>query len=653
MSRTSTLEQMTVGKRKSALEFHWDSLWAPPIMSLFLPEDINELISIAKSVRYAGNIAKKYDMIDQVMKRRGFRRAHCGTNRVCYNFLESSAFVAKVAVDSVGMTDSPAEYMNQDYFKPFCCKVFEVHPSGVIAFIERVNPISSIEEFMSIKDDVFNLLLTKIIGKYVVDDLGATSYMNFGVRQNSYGTSFGPVIIDFPYVYETDGAKLKCMHAVPNKLGFLEPCYGDIDYDAGFNKLVCTKCGREYRAIDLAKAKSEEEIRFEYSDKDRQFAESIRPTIRAQIIEYDGSIVYDSGRKSKHYITREELNKMSINVPADTAIKVSKTHKAKRESIQDIRKRYYSELQIQYYNALKKKEAGNFNPVIETPVEKASVTKLKKDESFNGDPYAIKHIDDYEESPFIPEYVPDPGMKVKVRKTHLPDGSLMGSTEEKPVEDKSALIEELEQKVFPEINNVVDANSAHQDEVVSEQKETINIETKIYQEPKKPDQVVAEAEFRKMLREYQIAGSDQIAQEETSSIVNPELDKNPMNNPIIRPYGDATHSVYYTPPKDDILVNKIEAQAAVEEQTTEDVEEEQAAPTADISELLKRTVEAYKEDMSEDGEESSEDYDSDYDSGDDSSSEYAEVEESYNRREQQDLKKSSKRKTYVTNKRRQ
>ena len=254
MSRVSLLEQLKV-ERKSALEFEFEKLWAPPIMSLFTPADIQELIRIATSIRYNGNINKKYELIDAVMRRRGFRRAHCGTNRVVYNFLESSAFVAKVAIDKVGMIDSPAEYINQQYFQPFCCKIFEVDPSGVIAFVERVNPISSIEEFMSVADDVFNMMVTKIIGKYVVDDLGTNTFMNFGVRQNSNGYTFGPVIIDFPYVYELDGAKLKCQTEVLNKnTGQTEICNGDIDYKPGFNGLICTKCGRTYRARDLAKS---------------------------------------------------------------------------------------------------------------------------------------------------------------------------------------------------------------------------------------------------------------------------------------------------------------------------------------------------------------------------------------------------------------
>ena len=98
MSRSSLIEQLTI-KRKSALEFEYDKLWAPPIMSIFTPQDIQELIKIATSIRYNGNINKKYELIDAIMKRRGFRKAHCGTNRVVYNFLESPTFVAKVAVD--------------------------------------------------------------------------------------------------------------------------------------------------------------------------------------------------------------------------------------------------------------------------------------------------------------------------------------------------------------------------------------------------------------------------------------------------------------------------------------------------------------------------------------------------------------------------
>lgn len=58
----------------------------------------------------------------------------------------------------------------------------------------------------------------------------------------------GPVLLDYPFIYKLDGKKLFC-----NKVNPLtnEPCNGEIDYDAGFNHLVCTRCGKIYLATDL------------------------------------------------------------------------------------------------------------------------------------------------------------------------------------------------------------------------------------------------------------------------------------------------------------------------------------------------------------------------------------------------------------------
>ena len=203
MSRVSVLESM-YSRKRSSLEFNYDMLWAPPIRSILTQDDINTLYHVATSLKYNGNINKKYEIIDSVMVPRGFQKAHSGTNRVVYNFLDDTRFVAKIALDKAGIKDNPAEFKNQEYFKPFCCKIFEVDPTGVIGFIERVNPITSLEEFLSVSDDIFNMIITKIVGKYVVDDIGTTKFMNFGLRMNG----FGPVIIDFPYAYELDGRKL-------------------------------------------------------------------------------------------------------------------------------------------------------------------------------------------------------------------------------------------------------------------------------------------------------------------------------------------------------------------------------------------------------------------------------------------------------------
>ena len=59
---------------------------------------------------------------------------------------------------------------------------------------------------------------------------------------------YGPVLLDYPFIYKLDGNKLFCNKVDP---ATNEPCNGEIDYDVGFNHLVCTRCGKIYLATDL------------------------------------------------------------------------------------------------------------------------------------------------------------------------------------------------------------------------------------------------------------------------------------------------------------------------------------------------------------------------------------------------------------------
>ncbi len=241
-----------MSKRTTANEFEYDKLTAPPISSMFTMDDINQLRKIATSVRYAGNPDKKYKLIDEIMKRRGFAKFVSGTNRVSYRCLEDDSFIIKIAFDDVGIKDNPKEFKNQFLLKPFCTKVFEVTPCGTLGVFERVNPITSREEFCSVASDIYNVISYWIIGEYVLEDIGTKFFMNWGVRRG-----FGPVLLDFPYMYELDGNKLYCKAPAETPSGC---CDGIIDYDAGFNYLYCTKCGVRYRATELAKAIENNEI---------------------------------------------------------------------------------------------------------------------------------------------------------------------------------------------------------------------------------------------------------------------------------------------------------------------------------------------------------------------------------------------------------
>lgn len=163
-------------------EFNYDRLTAPPISAMFTPQDIAELNHIAKSLKYSAKPQIKYQEIDKIMRRRGFVKFIAGTNRAVYRPIEDNTFLVKVAYDDVGLGDSPREYRNQFLFKPFVTKVFEITPCGTLGVFERVNPITSREEFLSVAEDIFTVINDWFIGEYVLEDIGTRFFMNWGIR---------------------------------------------------------------------------------------------------------------------------------------------------------------------------------------------------------------------------------------------------------------------------------------------------------------------------------------------------------------------------------------------------------------------------------------------------------------------------------------
>ena len=230
-------------------EFDYDTMFARPLYSLLTQYDIDRLYNIATSIRYAGDAVKKKNAILDIMHSRGFIELSAGTNRLCFSYLEDPTICVKVAADRTGIKDNPREFLNQAYLKPFCTKVFETSPCGTVGLFERVEPIQNREEFYSVADQIYELI-DLLTSKYILADFGTHYFMNYGFREFH---NFGPVILDFPYLYEADARKLVCKKPLTYPDGRVEMCGGLIDYDLGFNKLVCTKCGAEYRAIELAK----------------------------------------------------------------------------------------------------------------------------------------------------------------------------------------------------------------------------------------------------------------------------------------------------------------------------------------------------------------------------------------------------------------
>mgnify|MGYP002673826551 CR=1 FL=1 len=255
MARADTLSKLYANKG-TALEFNYDLLTAPPLLSLIPMRDIEYLYKIVTSIRYNSKLDFKKSEMKRVLEYYGFKKLHAGTHRIAWRHLEYPTIILKVPLNKSSLMDNIREYQNQSFLKPFCTKVFETTPDGLLGLFEKVDPIQSREEYESVASDVFDFLNEKIIGKYIVDDIGTESFMNIGLRTvKTCGYSFGPVLLDFPEVYPLDGSKLYCN---ASKNGVY--CGGAIDYDPGFNTIRCTKCGRTYEARELRKAEENHEI---------------------------------------------------------------------------------------------------------------------------------------------------------------------------------------------------------------------------------------------------------------------------------------------------------------------------------------------------------------------------------------------------------
>lgn len=233
-------------KQTSPFDFSFDMLMAPPLFCLIHPQDGWDIYELARSLKYSSKLDYKLNCIDQIMRSRGFVKMLAGTNRVIYRYLEDNGFLLKIPFDRVALSDNINEFNNQFKLKPFVPKTFEVHPSGSIALVERVQPIRRMYEFIEIADDIFDIITNNFIGKYVLEDIGTQYFMNWGIR-----SGFGPVLLDYPYCYELDGNKLYCNN-VDTATGIV--CNGVIDYDYGFNELRCPVCGKRYTAKDLEQA---------------------------------------------------------------------------------------------------------------------------------------------------------------------------------------------------------------------------------------------------------------------------------------------------------------------------------------------------------------------------------------------------------------
>lgn len=228
-------------------EENWDNMTKPPLTTYVPLPIIEQLRSIVNNVKLMNNPTKKYDLVNKLFATIGLKPLASGTNRRTFYCTYDPTVVIKIASDRVGKMDNISEFTLQKLIKPFCTKSFDVTSDGVVALVERVETMKEKDFKQVYASDVFDFTFEILRRGYVMEDIGGNFYKNWGIR---FG--FGPVILDYPYVFELDWAKLRCSHRDIHT-GIYCDGYLDYDYNKGMSEIICTKCGTRYTAKYLAR----------------------------------------------------------------------------------------------------------------------------------------------------------------------------------------------------------------------------------------------------------------------------------------------------------------------------------------------------------------------------------------------------------------
>lgn len=298
----------------------YDAYRVNPLFSYFTVQDIAELNKIAKSPYYHGKMTEKYDKIKEIMWRRGFVLIGGGTNRRAFECVYDPRVVAKVATDSVGFTSNLKEYVNQNVLKPFCNKIFEVTPCGTLALIEKVVPIKDAFEYTKYCREIYDILFMKFRNNEIaMDDIGCNALKNWGYRQG-----FGPVLLDYPTMYVADLKKRSCKALINGKL-----CNGTLDYDDGFNNIVCTECGTTYKSVTLSKPQGDSIYELlEAVGYRKSTGKGATKKMRFEIISSKGKV-----ESSRNCDSRSKYVNYSVNGPHVIANEKTITKKQKKIGI--------------------------------------------------------------------------------------------------------------------------------------------------------------------------------------------------------------------------------------------------------------------------------------------------------------------------------
>jgi hypothetical protein len=288
----------TIGKFLKPFSIQdWNAIQRPPI-ECYIPQiGLDNLRALVNDPAWMNKTAKKKKEARKILKQFGLTQIAAGTNRMCFGCEYDPGIVFKLGLDRVGRSDNLAESYNQYFLNGFGAKIIHVLPDGILGMCERVKTMDQ-KTYAEHSDIIYRLITYWSVCKNIlIEDIGCNFFKNWGVR-----LGFGPVLLDYPYVYKVSPFKLVCHRKDPLTQ---QECMGHIDYDPGLNQIVCDRCGVRYGISDIADMGIEELVKKAISMKGK--------VLSMALVNTNVKVSIKRGNKIVNRLYNESDNKLDKN----------------------------------------------------------------------------------------------------------------------------------------------------------------------------------------------------------------------------------------------------------------------------------------------------------------------------------------------------
>lgn len=231
-------------------------------LELFTDELVDWLNRIRKSDMPAHHKVAHMNQKGSMLQVLGFEELDVGTNVYAMHNAKYPGVVFKFAIDDYGIADNFNDVWLYRKLPDLCCKVFAVHPTGIVSVQERKVAFRKQERFATFIPQV-KQILHRLEKEFVLVDIGLDKIRNYCI--NPDGT-IGLVDASDIFPIPTEYNFFKCRDLVGTKGSGRHKkyviCGGKLEYDSIYGSLVCCKCGKSFNPSTIRLDKKEVRLMF-------------------------------------------------------------------------------------------------------------------------------------------------------------------------------------------------------------------------------------------------------------------------------------------------------------------------------------------------------------------------------------------------------